>query len=97
MDRKISRNEKRKYSNGEKLALVEDENTSAVINIAQKDDSNIFEVLLNLWINNLQFIILKCFRFCLLVMFSFYFTFTVYKIVLNAAAFMDRKGKKKAI
>ena len=48
MDRKISRNEKRKYSNGEKLALVEDENTSAVINIAQKDDSNIFEVLLNL-------------------------------------------------
>ena len=30
-------------------------------------------------------------------MFSFYFTFTVYKIVLNAAAFMDRKGKKKAI
>ena len=44
MNRKISRNEKHKYSNEEKLALGEDENTSALINIAQEDDSNIFEL-----------------------------------------------------
>ena len=48
MNRKISRNEKHKYSNEEKLALGEDENTSALINIAQEDDSNIFELLQNL-------------------------------------------------
>ena len=71
MNRKISRNEKHKYSNEEKLALGEDENTSALINIAQEDDSNIFELLQNLWINNLRFIILKCSRFCLLVTFVF--------------------------
>ena len=39
MNRKISRNEKHKYSNEEKLALI---------NIAQVDDSNIFELLQNL-------------------------------------------------
>ena len=44
MDRKISRKEKHKYSNKEKLALVEAENRSALINIAQKNDSNIFEL-----------------------------------------------------
>ena len=56
-----------------KLALGENENASAIINIAQKDDSNIFELLQNLWINinNLQFIILKCSRFCLFVTFVF--------------------------
>ena len=59
MNRKISRNEKHKYSNEDKLALGENENTSALINIAQEDDSNIFELLQNLWINNLRFIILK--------------------------------------
>ena len=48
MNRKISRNEKHKYSNKEKLALGEDENTSALINIAQEDDSHIFELLQNL-------------------------------------------------
>ena len=41
------------------------------MNIAQEDDSNIFELLKNLWRNNLQFIILKCSRFCLLVTFVF--------------------------
>ena len=56
---KISRNKKHKYSNEEKLALVENENTSALINIAQEDDSNIFELLQNLGINNLESIILK--------------------------------------
>ena len=48
MDQKISRNKKDKYSNEEKLALSEDENTSALINIDQEDDSNIFELLENL-------------------------------------------------
>ena len=42
MNRKISRNEKHKYSNEEKLALVEDESTIALINTAQEDDSNNF-------------------------------------------------------
>ena len=73
MNRKISRNEKHKYSNEEKLALGEDENTSALINIAQEDDSNIFELLQNLWINNLWFIILRCSRLCLLITFAFIF------------------------
>ena len=46
-------------------ALVENENTSALINIALEDDSNTFELLQNLEINNLRFINLKCSRFCL--------------------------------
>ena len=41
MNQKISRNEKYKYSNEEKLVLGEDENTSALINIVQEDSSNI--------------------------------------------------------
>ena len=69
MNRKISRNEKHKYSNEEKLALGENENTSALINIAQENDSNILKLLQKLWINNLWFIILKCSRFCLFVTF----------------------------
>ena len=49
MNRKNSRNEKHKYSNKEKLALGEDKSTSALINITQEDDSNIFfELLQNL-------------------------------------------------
>ena len=48
MNRKISRNEKHKYSNEEKLALGEDKNTSALIDIAQGDESNICELLQNL-------------------------------------------------
>ena len=48
MNQKISRNEKRKYSNDKNLVLVEGENTSPIINIAQEDDSNIFELLQNL-------------------------------------------------
>ena len=42
MNQKISRNEKHKYSNEEKLALGEDENTCVLIKSAQEDDSNIF-------------------------------------------------------
>ena len=70
MNRKINRNEKHKYSNEEKLALGEDQNTSALINIAQEHDRNIIiELLQNLRINNLLFVILKCSRFCLLITF----------------------------
>ena len=91
MNRKVSRNEKLKHSNEEKLPLGEDENTNALINIAQEDDSNSFQLLQNLLIHNLRFIILKCSRFW------FYFTFTVYKNDLNTVVFMVRKGKKKVI
>ena len=45
MNRKISRNGKHKYSNEEKLALREDKNTSALINIGLEDNSKIFELL----------------------------------------------------
>ena len=48
MNRKISRNEKHKYSSEEKLALSEEENTSALINIVQEDESKIFELKQNL-------------------------------------------------
>ena len=83
MNQKVSRNGKQKSSNEEKLVLGEYESTS----IAQEDDSNSFELLQNLWINNLRFIILKCSRFC--------FYFTVYTNVLNIVVFMVRKGKEK--
>ena len=49
MDWKISRNEKHNDSNEENLTLGEDKNTSALINIAQEDESNIFELLQNLF------------------------------------------------
>ena len=48
MNRNISRNEKHKYSNEVKLAPGEDENTSALTNIAHENGSNIFELLRNL-------------------------------------------------
>ena len=48
MHRKINRNEKHTFSNEERLALGEDENTSALINVAQEDVSNISELLQNL-------------------------------------------------
>ena len=47
MNRNITRNEKHKYSNEEKLALGKDKNKSALVNIAQENDSNIFELLQN--------------------------------------------------
>ena len=53
MNRKISRNEKHIYSNEDKLALGEDQNTSALINIVQEDNRNIFELLQNLWIQSI--------------------------------------------
>ena len=71
MNRKIGRNKKCKYSNEGKLALAGNENTGALINISQEDDSNIFELLQNLRINNHRFIILKCSRFCLFIIFVF--------------------------
>ena len=48
MNQKISRNKKHKDSKEERWPLGEDENTSALINIAQEDDSNVFELLQNL-------------------------------------------------
>ena len=42
MNWKTSRNEKYKYFNEEKLAVGENENTSALMNVAWEDDSNIF-------------------------------------------------------
>ena len=45
MNRNFSRNEKGKYSNEEKLTLGIHKNTSALINIAQEDNNNIFELL----------------------------------------------------
>ena len=45
MNRNFSRNEKGKYSNEEKLTLGKHENTSALVNIAQEDNNNIFELL----------------------------------------------------
>ena len=71
MNRKISRNEKYNYLNKEKLALVENQNTATLINITQEDDNNVFELLQNLGISNLQFLILKYSRFCSLVTFVF--------------------------
>ena len=67
MNWKTSRNEKHKCFNEEKLVLGEKENTGALMNIAQEDDSNFFKLLKNLWLNNLLFIILKCSRFCLFI------------------------------
>ena len=72
MNQKIfNRNEKHNYSNEEKLALGEKQNTSVLINIAQEDGSNVFELLQNLCIKNIRFIILKCSRFDLFVTFIF--------------------------
>ena len=67
MNWKTNRNENCKYFNEEKLVLGEKKNKSALMNIAQEEDSNIFKLLKNLWRNNLQFSILKCSRFCLFV------------------------------
>ena len=44
MDWKTSRNENHKYFNEENFDLGEKENTSALMNIAQQDDSNIFKL-----------------------------------------------------
>ena len=71
MKQKISRNEKHKLSNEEKLVVTEKKNTCALIDIAQEDDSNILEFLQKLGINNLRFVILKCSRLCLIVTFVF--------------------------
>ena len=59
------------YLNEDKLALSEKENTSARINIAQEDDSNIFKLINKLWLNNIQVIIWKRSRFCLFIAFVF--------------------------
>ena len=63
MNRKFSRKGKDKYWNEQKLVLGEDENTSTLINIDHEDDRNVVELLQNLWINNLRYIILKRSKF----------------------------------
>ena len=75
---------------------MEIESTSALTNIAQENDGNILKLLQNLGKNNLQFIILKCSRFCLIVFFCFYITFTVYTSVLNVVVWMAKKRKGKS-
>ena len=50
MNRKISRSKKHQYSKGKNLALGEGENATALINIAQEDDINIFDLLPDLQI-----------------------------------------------
>ena len=97
MNWKTSRNEKHKYFNEEKLALGENQNTSTLMNIAQEDDGNIFELLKKLVTKQSSIYHLKMFYILFLCSFCFYFTFTVYTNVLNTAVFMARKGKKKTI
>ena len=82
MNCKTSRNEKHKHFNKEKLALGEKENTNAVKNIALEDDSNIFKLLKNLWLNDIKFIALKCSRFCLFITFVLLFLFLTFIIIL---------------
>ena len=91
-----SRKEKHKYSNEEKLVLGEDENTNALIDIAQEDDSNIFDLLQNLWINNIRFVMLKCSRLCLTVTFVF-ILFLLYTQMLLILLFSWLEKGKKAI
>ena len=67
MNRKISRNKNHKYSNEEKLALVENENTNKYCPGGWQQHFSV--VTQNLGINNL--INLKCSRFCLIVTFVF--------------------------
>ena len=50
MNQKINRNEKQVLKR-KQLALGEDKNPSALINIAQEYDSNSFELSQNLWIH----------------------------------------------
>ena len=89
MNRKISRNEKHKYSNEEKLALVENENTSALTNIAQENDWNISELLQNFGINNLRFLILKCSRFIIR------FVFILLLLYTQMFSLLEKERKKQ--
>ena len=58
-----------------------------------ENDSNIFKLLQNFWINNLWFIILKNSKFVYFLL-VFLVTFTVYTNVLITVVFMVRKRKK---
>ena len=96
MNRKISWNENHKYSNEEKLALGEDENTSALINIAQEDDSNIFELLKSLWTSSVRFIILRCSRLLFTCFFIFLLLYTQMFLMLEFS-WLEKERKKQAI
>ena len=51
------------------------------MNIAQEDDTNVYNFLKNLWLNTLQFIILQCSTFCL-------FTFVFILLLLYTQIFL---------
>ena len=65
------------------------------MNIAQEDGSNIFELLKDLWLNNLQFIILKCSRFCLFIAFFLFYFDCIHKYS-RYCIFHGRKEKEKS-
>ena len=96
MNRKISRNKKHKYSNKEKLALVENENKHSNKYCPGGWQQHVWIVTK---IRNKQSSIchLKMFQTLFKRYFCFYFTFTVYTNVLNTVVFMVKKGKEKAV
>ena len=53
------------------------------MNIAQEDESNILKLLKSLWLNNLQFNILKYSRFCLFITFVFILLLLYTQILLT--------------
>ena len=66
------------------------------MNIVQEDNSNISEFLKNLWLNNLQFIILKFCRFCLFVTFVFILLLLYTQMFLILSfSWLEKKRKKQ--
>ena len=67
------------------------------MNIAQEDDSNIFELLQNLGKNIFRFIILKCFSFYLIVTFLFILLLLYTQMFLILLFSGSENGEKKTI
>ena len=66
------------------------------MNIVQEDNRNISEFLKNLWLNNLQFIILKFCRFCLFVTFVFILLLLYTQMFLILSfSWLEKKRKKQ--
>ena len=65
------------------------------MNIAWEDDSNIFELLKNFWLNSLQFIILKCSRFCLFVTFVFILLLLYTQMLILSFPWLEKERKKQ--
>ena len=96
MNWKTCINEKHKYFKEQRLALGENKNTSDLMNIVQEDNRNISEFLKNLWLNNLQFIILKFCRFCLFVTFVFILLLLYTQMFLILSfSWLEKKRKKQ--